>query len=184
MWAHYAGNHTGFAIGLEPATAFPNPNPKSDKRFLPALKVKYVRRQPRISMSDMDTSNFLTAKMDHWAYEKEWRFLNMPDGAAQRGGVVNGHELLLFDFRPDAIRKIVLGANCAPETVAEEEVFMSSKGAGYRRRSFRLTASVGWGLPGPFAHGDRTGRLRQRRRPLTAEGMSSRLIWRRTAPPV
>ncbi|PLR26627.1 hypothetical protein SGCZBJ_09860 [Caulobacter zeae] len=144
MWAHYAGNHTGFTIGLDPASAFPNPNPKSDKRFLPALKVKYVRRQPRISMSDMDTSNFLTAKMDHWAYEKEWRFLNMPDGAAQRGVVVNGHELLLFNFRPDAIREVVLGANCAAETVAT--ILDAIAEADLKLDLFQVKRSAGYGF--------------------------------------
>lgn len=118
MWAHYAGNHTGFAIGLDPAIAFPNGNPKSDKPFIPPVKVEYVRRQPRLGMFNQDKGNFLAAKMDHWAYEKEWRFMNMPDGAAQRGVVVNGHELLLFDLEPGSIREIVLGANCAAETVA------------------------------------------------------------------
>jgi len=117
MWAHYAANHTGFAIGLDPAAAFPNDNPRSDKRFITPVKVEYVQRTPAIGLFGRKEVNFLAAKMDQWAYEQEWRFMNMADGAAQRGMVVNGHELLLFAFEPQSIREIILGANCPTETV-------------------------------------------------------------------
>ncbi|MDB5576046.1 MAG: hypothetical protein JWR80_1222 [Bradyrhizobium sp.] len=118
MWAHYAGNHTGFAIGLDPSAAFRSSNPRTQSPFISPHKVRYTKREPRINPLNFDDGGFLTTKMDHWAYEKEWRFINVPDGAAQRGQVIGGHELLLFDFEPSSIREIVLGANCAAETVA------------------------------------------------------------------
>jgi hypothetical protein len=149
MWAHYACNHTGFAIGLDPTIAFPNRNPNSDKRFIPPVKVEYVRQTPRVGLFGRDKGNFLAAKMDHWSYEKEWRFMNMPDGAAQRGTVVNGHELLLFDFQPESIREIVLGANCTIETVAaildaiaaadlKPELYQVKRNAGYGFERIRI----------------------------------------------
>lgn len=144
MWAHYAGNHTGFAIGLDPTVAFPHNSPKSDKRFIPPVKVEYVRRQPRLGMFDRSSVNFLAAKMDHWSYEKEWRFMNMPDGAAQRGVVINGHELLLFDFEPSSIREIVLGANCAAETVAA--ILEVVAAAELELELYQVKRSVGYGF--------------------------------------
>ena len=143
MWAHYAGNHTGFAIGLDPATAFPNNGPRSDKRFLPPVKVKYLKRAPRMNFLGRETA-FLAAKMDHWAYEKEWRFMNMPDGAAQRGLVANGNELLLFDLRPQAIREIVLGANCTVETVAA--ILDAIADAGLDLDLYQVKRSTGYGF--------------------------------------
>jgi hypothetical protein len=47
MWAHYAGNHTGFQICFDPSKAFELYTPKG-KLVKPSLeKVKYVKRFPK-----------------------------------------------------------------------------------------------------------------------------------------
>lgn len=118
MWAHYANNHVGFAIGLDPATAFADKSPKANDPFLKPRKVRYMTEAPRLNPTSLDIKDFITAKMSHWSYEEEWRFVNMPDHADERGSFHNGHEILLFDLQPTSIREVVLGARSTPETAA------------------------------------------------------------------
>lgn len=121
-------------------------------------------------MFNRSSLNFLAAKMDHWSYEKEWWFMNMPDGAAQRGVVINGQELLLFDFESSSIREIVLGANCAAETVAA--ILEAVGAAGLELDLYQVKRSAGYGFERPH----RAWRAcRHRRRGRCGQG------WRLTA---
>ena len=40
MWAHYAANHTGFALGIDPSRAFRSKGKKSDTPFIHPRKVR------------------------------------------------------------------------------------------------------------------------------------------------
>lgn len=116
MWAHYASNHTGFVLGIDPKRAFIDGSERAKTPFIYPRKVRYLRREPKVS-PNLDIGDFICAKMDHWAYEQEWRFIGVPDEAASRGTFVDGQELLLFDLSSDSISEVIFGAKCSPSTV-------------------------------------------------------------------
>lgn len=117
MWAHYAANHTGFVLGIDPSRAFVNSSSKSKTGFVVPRKVKYLRKEPQVT-TNLNVFDFVAAKMDHWAYEREWRFIGIPDDAHIRGNFASGQELLLFKLEPDSLGEIIFGANSAFETVS------------------------------------------------------------------
>jgi hypothetical protein len=144
MWAHYAGNHSGFALGLDPERAFADRRPSAKHPFLRPRKVRYLKREPKLNPRTLDAGDFITAKMDHWAYEQEWRFIAMPDDATTRGGFVGGHELLLFAFEPEAVREVIFAANC-PTTIATA-IVDSLSAAGLKPKLFQVRVSAGYGF--------------------------------------
>lgn len=49
MWAHYAGNHSGFCVGFDPNTAFKNHSRKSKHPYLLPRKCKYLKAAPSLN---------------------------------------------------------------------------------------------------------------------------------------
>lgn len=111
MWAHYAGNHAGFAIGIDPRSAFSRTNSKGEAHQLQPRRVTYQDRIPTMGFGSREP-DFLATKMPDWSYEREWRFTDVPDDASQRVAVPGSCEVLLFDLAPDSVREIVFGAKC------------------------------------------------------------------------
>lgn len=116
MWAHYAANHTGFALGIDPSKAFRSKGKKSGTPFIHPRKVRYLNRAPKVS-PNLDIKDFVCSKMEHWSYEREWRFIGFPDDADARGNFIDGQELLLFQIEAASITEVVFGSNCALSTV-------------------------------------------------------------------
>ena|SRR5437660_1885844 len=85
MWAHYANHHTGAVVRLGCVR-------ERDSVLLAAIPVKYSDRAPYIGtleewirhltgqkQLDYDGlfQKLVTTKSTHWAYEKEWRVINL-----------------------------------------------------------------------------------------------------------
>lgn len=127
MWAHYAGNHTGFVIGIDPACAFQLITRKGETRPVKARAVSYVESLPGIRLNKRGTDAIFGSKFKDWSYEREWRFTALSDDAAHRGSYAAGHEVLLFPLKPQAIREVVFGLNASQETIdAVREAFESA----------------------------------------------------------
>ncbi len=144
MWAHYAGNHSGFCVGFDPSTAFKNPSPKSKHPYLLPRKCKYLKAAPNLNRRTINLIDFASSKMDHWSYEREWRFVGLPEDAALRGHMAAGHELLLFQMQPEAITEVVFGVNCSPSLVAE--VIDRLHASNVRPELYQVQNSVGYGF--------------------------------------
>ena len=73
MWAHYTNNYEGFAIEFNDIKVDIN---KSDFKQFAIAPVIYPSKPPRVE-SNMPYSlqYFLTTKLRHWEYEKEWRII-------------------------------------------------------------------------------------------------------------
>lgn len=128
MWALYAANHTGFAIGIDPRTAFLRTDRKGTSQYINPRKVVYRDEIPSIRTGSMDIDSIITAKMSHWSYEREWRFIEMPDDAADRVTIDGGCDILLFEINPESIREIIFAAECTVETAREISSKLSKAG--------------------------------------------------------
>jgi Protein of unknown function (DUF2971) len=79
LWAHYARNYSGFAVGYRAKDDGP-------LKALPARPVVYASERPRLRLfakEDFENRELLFVKAQHWSYEQEWRYLRMeyPRGA-------------------------------------------------------------------------------------------------------
>jgi hypothetical protein len=118
MWAHYAAEHRGFAIGFDTTHEFFNRtlHPSDPARSL--RPVEYVTDRPRraILTDPVDEGRFLVelardfflVKSPDWSYEREWRML-LPSSAAETRVASNDQELLLYDLPPETIAEVVVG---------------------------------------------------------------------------
>jgi len=149
MWAHYAANHSGFCVGIDPKISFLAPG-KLAPKFLPPRRVEYRSKTPTARAGTFEIDDFLTCKMDHWSYEHEWRFLGLSDDAATTLREPSGRQVLLFDLNPKAIREVIFGAtasyefissvlNCLIEQKLYPELFKISKKTGYGFQRIHLS---------------------------------------------
>lgn len=77
LWAHYANNYRGFAVGYRARA-------KGDRKPVPAVAVNYSWDRPRFNVfGATEWRKLLASKSPHWRYEKEWRFLR----PSEHGGV-------------------------------------------------------------------------------------------------
>ncbi|MCX2709045.1 DUF2971 domain-containing protein [Pseudomonas sp. DCB_BG] len=126
MWAHYAGDHTGFVIGFDSEHRYfraAGTNP-SNPGYL--NKVVYSDERPSGVAGAMSAeAAYLTKGLD-WSYEKEWRILQSVKNASVVKGVP-GFEVHLFDYPSDAVSKIIVGARASAETKESIKELLSDK---------------------------------------------------------
>lgn len=113
MWAHYAGNHTGYQIGFNPRAFFPVSTPRRDYSLV-AQPVSYIRSAPLIRANQSSLFEFAKQKLDDWAYEQEWRYISQITNADRSIGSV-----YLFDFDPSAIAEVTFGLHASAALISE-----------------------------------------------------------------
>jgi hypothetical protein len=109
LWAHYANQHTGFAVGLSVSGIHSLQKKLAHERVL-LLEVQYKPDAPdanffdsMIDMGEQDSiTQFISTKSTHWAYEQEHRLV-LWDGVNTSLQV--GH---------DIIQEVVLGCRISP----------------------------------------------------------------------
>ncbi|MDI6450615.1 DUF2971 domain-containing protein [Anaerobaca lacustris] len=98
MWAHYAGQHTGFCL------EFRTDNPL----FSRVRHVIYSRYHPKEDLVQLLTSTvrplplYLVTKAEAWAYEKEWRLADPGPGPGQRDYPAESLTGVIFGCRMNA----------------------------------------------------------------------------------
>lgn len=102
MWSHYAKDHTGYVIGIDPTAL-----------HLPGIQSSVVRVQPVIYHPERiqttprhDDMDFLYRKSLEWDYEKEWRLV-LPLIAGKR--VSQLPDIWVREFGAQSLREIVIG---------------------------------------------------------------------------
>lgn len=96
MWSHYAAEHTGFCVELNPNVLPPE---------FQIHPVVYLKHRPRINIfAARDSANKVAAlsKNEEWRYEDEWRMMLGPPA-----GLKFPHEI---DFPEGFITGVILGA--------------------------------------------------------------------------
>jgi hypothetical protein len=80
MWSHYGRAHTGFCIEFD----------TSCETFGKQIQVEYSKNLPSVNPIDISLNpecpmrEMLGTKADCWAYEKEWRLVNLKGDTAAR----------------------------------------------------------------------------------------------------
>ncbi|WP_449603635.1 DUF2971 domain-containing protein [Paenibacillus sp. Marseille-Q9583] len=120
LWAHYAAQHKGIAIGVsnysaeayKPVTYIPRSMPISMdlKHYNATLKMYDTHNSLEITFDDPSIQKVLTTKIDTWDYESEWRGLKEAFGSHPIEG---------------EITEIIFGLRC--ELSTREEIMRSVK---------------------------------------------------------
>jgi hypothetical protein len=120
MWSHYADQHRGFVIGFDTDNEFF----QDESIYLtPLRRMTYsdVRYQLPVGSSPATDLNVATEwrnallfrKSLAWKYEEELRLVSSPYNANMTKPAPEGSRLplCLFNFPPDCIKRVILGAN-------------------------------------------------------------------------
>lgn len=93
LWAHYAKNGAGFAVGYRARD-------EGEFEALGGVPVRYSTRRPVMSpFGEEDWLGILFTKSNHWSYEQEWRYVRM----IEDGGVG------MMTVPPNSIAEVCLG---------------------------------------------------------------------------
>lgn len=113
MWAHYAGNSTGFVIAFDTENEFFKRGNPSERQGL--QKIAYF--DGKISEMLDDPYAALMSKQLDWAYEREWR-LYLATNQASRNTETATETIHLVDFPRGAVQRVILGlrASCGLES--------------------------------------------------------------------
>jgi len=112
MWAHYAADHTGFAIGFDVESSWSRQAIAERKldvvRYISEriASTRLSRDHPELKVDDI----FLT-KSKEWGYEKEWRWIERrnPREYARVVPAAGGELRFVRPFPPESVREIILG---------------------------------------------------------------------------
>lgn len=114
MWSHYARDHTGFVIGLDPSHQF-FCEKNAEGNFTEAYDVSYDRDRIAVDQSDPDIYRKLFCqKSPAWKYERETRIFRHLDDESLCGKDAKGIPIHLFCIPKEAICTIIFGANSSP----------------------------------------------------------------------
>lgn len=114
MWAHYAGNSTGFVIAFETDNIFFRRGDAGERQGL--HKITYFDGQIAEVMDDVWAA--LMSKQQDWAYEREWRLYVKADQASKTLAVC-ADTIHLVDFPRGAVQRVILGLRASAELEAD-----------------------------------------------------------------
>jgi Protein of unknown function (DUF2971) len=127
MWAHYASEHRGFVIEADTQA--------DDFQQLGQLrKVEYLP-QPPVYDAAVGARGFWRQKLDHWAYEREWRIVRELENC-ERVDANNGPPVYLCSFPRSLIKAVYFGVR----TTADSERQIRTLLAGTSIKLFRARA--------------------------------------------
>lgn len=121
MWAHYAANHSGFAVGVR-TVGRPLARVDKDVGHEGVLrKVVYRKDRVAVHVDQMDMSwEMLFTKGLDWSYEREWRIVrqlqNRDDVLPDEKGV---RRICVWNIDPEAIDSVYLGLRVTERVKSE-----------------------------------------------------------------
>jgi hypothetical protein len=108
MWAHYAGAHTGIAIGFDAVTDLLR-NASQHRLLRPVV---YVPERPSaLTLEELSDEAVVFTKSDQWGYEDEWRLVDSLQSADGEGEGPGKH-WWPFRLDPARVREVILGCRC------------------------------------------------------------------------
>lgn len=115
MWAHYAGNHSGFVIAFDQNHPFFLPNDDDDEAG-GLHQIKYTSERPRMEKLLGPSPDFIPlffTKKAEWAYEREWRLVRLVNTADK---VIENPAgaIYLFNLPPTCVTGVILGCRMLP----------------------------------------------------------------------
>lgn len=125
MWAHYAADHSGFAIGFDTEHSYFHSAGSNPGNAGYLHRVVYSEERPSGVLGSLSVKKAYLAKSPEWAYEREWRVLQRAKNASE----VLAHNIHLFAFPETAVVEVILGARSTETTKAEVSSILSDKAA-------------------------------------------------------
>jgi hypothetical protein len=114
MWSHYADEHRGLVIGIDPMRVFDCcPFPSGPEEVSDCRPVRYSKGRFKIP-SSREPLGHMFVKDSCWAYEKEWRVVRGLKSLSQPVS-----SIYTAEFPPEAIVCIVQGLFTSKETMSE-----------------------------------------------------------------
>jgi hypothetical protein len=132
MWAHYAGNHTGFQIGFEPARAFTITSKRNVTRPLLPSRVLYMKKMPHLKNGWDVLRKLSICKLIDWKYENEWRFALDRKSIGDTGKIDNlGRPLYLYALNIASIKEVTFGYLANDELISQVRSALSGRDVEY-----------------------------------------------------
>lgn len=123
MWAHYAAHHRGFILAFDAIHPYFDRRRSPTDEFFHLRQVLYRTVSGGRALTDLDGTDLLCAKQPTWEYEAEWRIL-APLDTADAEVESCGDRVFLFDWPPECLRAVVLGAAAATQFAVEVETLL------------------------------------------------------------
>lgn len=119
MWSYYADSHKGFVIEFDAEHPFFSAPDQDASEMLSVQKVIYTDGRPQLQ-AFIDEKNSLDAfffrKGTEWSKEREWRMVRHVE-RCDHCLTVSGSEVYLFNYSPEAVRSVIVGARASEDTV-------------------------------------------------------------------
>jgi hypothetical protein len=109
LWAHYASEHRGLAVEIDPSGPEFNSHATPDQDFERADRVKYSAVRPKIPETDQILFQHFFVKSPEWSYEQEYRIVRKFESALETIDA-KPFPVHLYGLPPIAIRKVIFGA--------------------------------------------------------------------------
>lgn len=110
LFSHYAANHTGICIGINPEKLLQMKNPKNNHTVSGEMRpVWYFNKMPSLNLFKQPAI-CATCKHDLWSYEEEYRLFVQENGKLLPYGN--------YSISEDAITSIVFGCRASDECIS------------------------------------------------------------------
>jgi hypothetical protein len=114
LWAHYANEHRGLAVEIDPREREFNRHRSRDQNFERAERVRYSAERPRIPETDEILFEHFFVKSPEWSYEQEYRIVRKFESSLETIEA-QPFAIHLYELPPSAIRKVIFGARVTPD---------------------------------------------------------------------
>jgi hypothetical protein len=108
MWAHYAQDHRGIALGLQLEQCL-LPSNQDSSSLVWLDDVKYLSEKIDFIREGTAPWQSLLRKSEEWSYEEEWRIIRSLNTLRPVTS-----EIYVAELRPEAIKSVILGARMSP----------------------------------------------------------------------
>jgi len=107
LWAHYASDHRGVAVEVDPRDQEFNRHTSQNRNFERAGRVRYSAVRPRIPETDEVLFEHFFVKSPEWSYEQEYRIVRKFESALQT--IDADPPIHLYALPASAVRKVIFG---------------------------------------------------------------------------
>jgi hypothetical protein len=114
LWAHYASEHRGVAVEIDPRDREFDRHTSQYRNFERAAQVRYSAARPRIPETDEILFEHFFVKSPEWSYEQEYRIVRKFESAVQTIDA-QPFPIHLYALPASAIRRIIFGARVTAE---------------------------------------------------------------------
>ena len=109
LWAHYADEHRGIAIGIDASVLERRYLDSGRDKYQMARNVTYSHTRPRIPVEKTILAEHFYVKSPEWEYEHEYRIVrHLKDRTEELP--LQPFAIHLYELPPDAVREVVFGS--------------------------------------------------------------------------